>query len=477
MSQTKSQTLTQKFLSLSQLYHGEDETGILLAAPLQKSGQNLQLFRGQARQPLLFRDNLIWLSEIVNARFYRPDLWRYLDPVVSCESQQIRLECFSSCASVYGRIDLDSDFFNGYALHQRGTTNVNFNPAFIQSLSLLRPGQRTVLEVGSKSLTLSTPDNSVTEEKVSLPERWVKGFLQSQALFRRAKLWQALPALAARQFLIQVKASEESERWLYMRGKQLCILPVKPAGGADQNGLSVAGLHRLGLLRKLIPHIQGLEIYASPQGGPTLWVALLPQSRATLALSSSVKHGFSGEGEALRNLSGSPVEAEADFLRDLISNFESFDVSELSQSVAKPESEVLASIDTLASEGLLGYDNHQARYFYRPLPFVETQQARLSNAHTLLNAGQVELEHLQALPGGLMASGWVRGEAEYRVELAVQGGYLSQADCTCPWIQTHHLKRGPCKHLLALRFSAEKQLETKQQDSQSTGESHVSPLA
>jgi len=34
-------------------------------------------------------------------------------------------------------------------------------------------------------------------------------------------------------------------------------------------------------------------------------------------------------------------------------------------------------------------------------------------------------------------------------------GYLQEGRCACSWINQHELRRGPCKHLLALRFAAE----------------------
>ncbi|PIQ25798.1 hypothetical protein COW36_21905 [bacterium (Candidatus Blackallbacteria) CG17_big_fil_post_rev_8_21_14_2_50_48_46] len=471
-----SQSFVQNFQTLSTVLSHSEETDILLATPLKNPGQMAQFFRGQVRSPLLFRNALLWLSEIVESRFYRPDLWRYLDPVVTCEPQRVRLECFSSCASVYGRVDFEADFFNGYALQTRGTTHVNFNPAFIKSLSQLRPGQRAVLEVGDQFLALATETAREIEVKVTLSERWLRGFLQSQALFRRATLWKSLPTLAARQFLLQLKASDTGERCLCLRGAQLQSLPIRPTGLPEAELLEVSGLHRLGLFRKLIPHLQSLDIYQTHANGPTLWVAHLPQARLTLALSSTVKHGFSGEGEALRSLSQIAPQAELDFLRMLVAGLESFTLEELSQLAEISIEQSTAWVDTLASEGLLGFDNHADRYFYRVLPFVQARQGRLENSQALFSQEKVSLEQVLALPGGLTAQGWIQGQsAEYHAELALQGGYLSQGNCTCRWIQRHGLQRGPCKHLLALRFAAEAHLA--QVSPPVAGEHHAPPLA
>lgn len=96
------------------------------------------LFRGMLAQPLLFRDGCLMLRDVVTARFYRPDLWRLLDPVVTTEREWVRLECFSSDAGVYARADLAPDTFHEGELGSEGTTNVEFGPDFAAQLSTSR---------------------------------------------------------------------------------------------------------------------------------------------------------------------------------------------------------------------------------------------------------------------------------------------------------------------------------------------------
>ncbi|MEH6873759.1 MAG: SWIM zinc finger family protein, partial [Candidatus Competibacter sp.] len=117
-------------------------------------------------------------------------------------------------------------------------------------------------------------------------------------------------------------------------------------------------------------------------------------------------------------------------------------------------------VDRLAQQGLLGFDRDRDRYFYRQLPFLvdaRSQPGRLQGSRTLLANQAVEIERRERRDGELVASGWVRGESGYyQVALRVDSqGYLREGRCTCPWIHQHELRRGPCKHLLALRFAAE----------------------
>ena len=122
--------------------------------------------------------------------------------------------------------------------------------------------------------------------------------------------------------------------------------------------------------------------------------------------------------------------------------------------------EVDEIVDRLAQQGLLGFDRDRDRYFYRQLPFLvdaKHQPGRLQGSQELLAKQSVEIEHRERRDGELLASGWVRGESGYyQVALRVDArGYLREGRCSCPWIHQHELRRGPCKHLLALRFAAE----------------------
>ncbi|MBF2054628.1 MAG: SWIM zinc finger family protein [Candidatus Sericytochromatia bacterium] len=392
---------------------------------------------------------------MVQARFYRPDLWRYLDPVITAEPEQVRMECFSSCCSVYGRVDFAAAAFDGYALLQRGTTNVNLNPAFIQGLQQLSPGQRSV--------QLSTADQRLKEDKVKLPTRWLKAFLPAEALWREASCWQNLHALQARQLLTRLSGKDDGLRYLTPTPQGLQVLNTH---SHRAEGLAVAGLQRLKLLKPLLPHLQSLAIYTLPAQG-TVWVAQLPQARVTLALSASVKHGFSGEGEALRSLSAQPDAEALAFVRQIVPGLVRFTLAELAHYLETSPETVLPLLDTLAMDGLLGYDVTEQAWFYRVLPFAAQVPLRLQNARALLAQHPVALEQLQLSDNGLQASGWVQGtQARYYGQLEIRAGQLHSGSCTCQWYRQHQLQRGPCKHLLALRFAAEAAAASEPSESQ-----------
>ncbi len=414
------------------------------------------LFRGELAQPLPFRDCLLTLRDVVDARFYRPDLWRYLDPVVTTAPDWVRLECFSSDAGVYARADLGPDVFHEGELGSDGTTNVDFGPDFAAQLATLRPGKQSAFEVGEDSVVLTTEGASAVEHKVELPERWVRGFLQVQAIQRAAEPFCQLDRVRSRALLNALPAQQASTSQLYL-GAGGTLTPRRPAGAA----VEVNGVHRLRLLRRFVPQVEGLKVWTLGDGGPTFWLAEAGPARVTMGLSSATSQGFSGDGEALRSARREVDPTIVALARHLVGEGQRFTVAELARSLQVDEGVAGQLVDLLSEQGLLGYDLPEARYYPRDLPYTAatgfTVQPRDVNSRRLLAEGRIEVESREAVAEGTRFRGWVEGDtATYRVEVLVAAdGTIRDGDCTCRWVLDHGLTRGPCKHILALRLAGE----------------------
>lgn len=430
---------------------------VFLAAMQRREAPKPWLFHGQVAQPLTFRDGLLTLRDVVNTRFFRPDLWKLLDPVVSVEREWVRLECFSSDGGVYARVDLGPNVFHEGELGSPGTTNVDFGPEFAARLATLRPGRGSAFEIGEDSVRLETAAGAAVERKVELPERWLRGFLQVQAIQRAARPRFSLDRHRARAFLTGVPAQSGAGA-VWWAGGDARISPARPAPGGSAVG--VEGIHRLKLLKRLAPHVEGLYVWAVDDEAPSFWVADLGGARVTLGLSSRVNQGFSGDGEALRS-ARRPVEAEVvERARSLAQGMERFSIADLSARLGVSESLTAEVVDLLSEQGLLGLDLAGGVYFPRHLPYAAqgfAVQERDRHSRRLAGEGRATLEKRETVPGGARLAGWVEGDhARYRVHLTLDaGGAILGGSCTCPWILKHGMKRGPCKHLLALRLSGE----------------------
>ncbi|HRC71378.1 MAG TPA: SWIM zinc finger family protein [Candidatus Competibacter sp.] len=430
-----------------------------LAGPRRTGADSSAIFSGRIAQPLIFRNLLLGLRQTVESRFYRPDLWRLLDPVITSGQQLLRLECFSSCASVYARADLTETLFEKATFARNGTTNVDFNGPFLNHLAQLRPGKPAHFEMGEQSVTLQTQHGAAVEHKVKLPERWIKGFLQVQAVQRQAQPLFELDRLTAGQLLTQIPAKTQGVLYLVPKRHKPEILHRQPAG--KDGFIAVTDGQRLRLLHAVLPDLQKLRVYRTEATGASLWVADAGVAQFTLGLSGAAAHGFSGDGDALRQLRAVELdEADLALARAAAYHLNQFTIADLAQHQDLPLPYASEIVDRLSQQGLLGFDRDRDRYFYRQLPFLldaKKQPERLQGSRALLAKQAVEIEQCERRDGALSAKGWVRGESGYyQASLRVDAdGYLREGHCTCPWIQKHDLRRGPCKHLLALRFVAE----------------------
>lgn len=419
------------------------------------------LFRGEIAQPLMFRNALTTLRSVVDARFYRPDWWRYLDPVMTVGGEVLRMECFSSCASVYARTDFLPDAFTDGAFAPSGTTNVDFGTGFMRNLATMRPNEPSRFEVAEDSVTLTTARGATIERKVKLPERWVKGFLQVQAVQRRMTPVFDLDRVLARQLVAAIPASARNEMFVVRKANRVEVLPRRPITG--ESAVGVADLNRLRLLTTFAPDIRSLRVFSQPETGASVWIADAGAVRLTLGLSSQAANGFSGDGDALRCLAEPEADDVAVRLADATAaRLGTFSVEEFAEAEDATPARAAELIDRLSAHGFIGYDRDRDLCFRRVLPFLadkKSQPGRVAGSRDLLENERVEItERTPRDDGSFAATGFVEGlSATYRARIEIApDGYLRDGTCTCAWIQKHGLKRGPCKHLLALRFACER---------------------
>jgi hypothetical protein len=284
----------------------------------------------------------------------------------------------------------------------------------------------------------------VTERKVALPERWLKGFGEAQALARHMRPVAELAGADAQRFIRSVPRSARRPLWVVPAGRAL-RLATSPRPGA----VCIAGPHRLAELGPLLRFARGLRVYGPDVDArslpiPSAWELDLGTARFTLTLSPEKFRGFSGEGALLGLLADADVAADADLISVLLAWDPQIDVGRLSAEADLPADRVTAALSHLAAAGRVGYDLAEEAFFRRELPFgaaLETMHPRLADARALVSSGAVTV----ADRGALVRS----GEVEHRVTFADP-----HDTCTCPWWGKHRGTRGPCKHVLAARTAA-----------------------
>lgn len=410
---------------------------------------NPRLFRGTVAHPVLFADALLAVGAVARSRFHVPPamLARILllaDPVASVSGDALRFEAFSSCASVYARLDLLPGFVDGEFLGA-GSTNVDLGSGVRAALAGVTGAATLDLEIGLQDLAVEVDGERHEERKVALPSRWIRGFAETQAVLAAMDRRLAASGSAFRRLLRDLPRGAKDPVYVVARGSDMA-LARRPAEGA----VAVADADRLRVLERLAPSIASIAVYASADGS-SAWVADLADARFTLAVSPAAWRGFSGEGRVADAIGDIPGRSARTRVFAALAWDRSLRPGDLARDIGVEAGEVHAALGELAVAGLVGFDLADGSYFARRLPFaagdVDRRQPRLRRARLLVDAGAVRLEPT-SLGGENVA--WVAGRsAEYRVRIGPGG-----RACTCPWWGKHPGDRGPCAHILAAELAA-----------------------
>jgi hypothetical protein len=404
------------------------------------------LFKGFLTQPASAAAGMLACAANARARYYTP--WHVIlkmitDPVVTSNDDRLRFESFSGCGGVHARLDLLPDALDA-APRASGTTNVDFNQPMRAALASAAAGGPVLLSVGTDEVAVTTMQGSVTERKVPLPSRWLKGFGEVQALAVGMTLVTELAGSDALRFIRGIPRRASCPLWAVPAGRTLA-LTASPSPGAA----CLAGPHRLAELGPLLRFAQGLRVYspavdAQSRPTPSAWELDLGTARFTLTLSPENFRGFSGEGALLESLADDSATADAELMGVLLAWSPRIDIARIAVAAGLSTERAMLALTRLAASGRVGYDLAEQAFFHRELPFgpaMEKLHPRLADARALLAYGAVTLHD-----GGASVRG---GNTEHRVTFAAPHDI-----CTCPWWGKHRGTRGPCKHVLAARMRA-----------------------
>ena len=407
--------------------------------------QTPEFFNGSLEQSYITARCLITLSNVVKASFTLTPAQasQMKDPIVTAGAEKLRFEGFSNCAGVYARVDILPGGHKG-AFPATGTVNVDFNQPMINALGGVGRNDHLSLSVGAQEINLQhAPGESITERKVPLPVKWIKGLTTVQIFLSAAECMHVFNKMQLRQLFQSIPAgSVKPDYYLVKQGNKALFTPVKSV-----NAVCIGGIHRLKLLEPLLPLADELRVFAHPDMQSTTWQLYFGSVRFSLTLSREAWRGFSGEGAALESL----IADVPDQLITAIDKYgyvnQEFNATLLAVKEHISFEQVDQLTGRLAAMGLLGYDLDDNTYFYRRLPFklsrILSLNPRMKDAEQLLADEQVMI---------------IANTAE-KVEARVAGSGVAHtvvidkdtARCTCTWYAKHQGQRGACKHILAVK--------------------------
>lgn len=443
-----------RLFTVQSVFH-EGNLALSLAPALTPAGldHNPDFYRGFAAYPQVLARGLLVLADITATRYFKYTPTAQRDPVLSAQGDRLRAECFSACNSVYARLDLLQQGFDG--LIGFGTTNVDIGMELRTALTGIRQSDKLHVSIGSGGFTASRimaeeanrirMEAPVTERPVQMPDRWVRALGNAAPIHQAMKPVFSLKGVTAQTFVASLPpvTGKNQTGWLTPSGKGAVLSSRRTAGA-----VYVSGLHRLSALKRIMTNLLSLTFYMpdSTEPGPFMAEAELFGARLTLSLTAEAWQGYSGEGALLLSLAQAEVLEDAEAIGSLLAFEARIDDRLLMDTWRLSESRIRAALALLAVSGKLGFDAHDRAYYHRELPADEERvlrdNPRLKAAGKLVDQVREDGERK-----------WIirSGETDYRVSLP-DNGNMQEARCTCTWYLNHRNRRGPCKHILAVQL-------------------------
>jgi len=459
-----------------------------------------------ARRPVRFHGRIVrqvpllrFALRALGAAIWSDDSWspsgeRILDPVVTVHPDRIFFEAFSGDASTYVQVIVDPSLFEVEGEVRPGTTNVDFTAWLWAALSELRSSRETWLRIDAGGFEVRTRGaGGRYEEKVELPDDWVRGFLQLQAAMAMPGTLltvRAVDLLAAIRYLRVTKAklSPRALRYEFEPGKEArivlepweAVIPLEGTehGYAKRRVVRTWGRRRLRLIEPLLPFADRVDIFLKGRALPSFYAVKMPGITFVLGLTGwSSLRWTETAGLEVPALPG--AEADAALLpraHDFLAGRRTAGVEALAEDLGTPRETAARLLERLCRQGRAIYDVERREYRHRELFESPPDEARLfppdprrERAAAILEKGEVSVESCQPretrklkvlrTPHGketreVIHRDWqVHGSAgdERAVEIVVDDrGRIIFGTCGCPFFRENILNRGPCEHMAAL---------------------------
>ncbi len=408
---------------------------------------------------------------------YDYDAWFVLDPVITINPDQIFFECFSQDESSYGRLSCNYEVFKSIDSFACGTTNIDYSNDLYNEFQKIRDYKNTRFKVEPDGFEVTTHnDDSFVENKIDLPDSWVRGFLQVSSAMTMPMRTLTLHPMDMYNICLILKRKKEkigprSIRFILRPGQAVKII-FEPwntelickrscyEGEADE--IRMWGRRRLSILERLIPVTKKFTVNLLGTGMPSFFIAHMNDMDFTLGLSGWTANDWSRLGNF--DLMAPRVEAD-DITKKRVFNALKENWVESVASLAKRlnlnKAIVAGSLQAYTQAGRVVYDLVNKVYRVRelskdplPMKMLRFSNEREDRASNFVNAGLVKIKERMIQENALHIRGTVMDDGrKYETSIVIDDDQrLSEAECECHFFVRNRLYEGPCEHMLALRI-------------------------
>jgi hypothetical protein len=408
------------------------------------------------------------------------ELWRLLvpcDPVITVAPDCVFFECFSADESSYGCLTVDRSAFERERDVTLGTTNVDYSWTLYEHFQRMRSYRETRFLVDPSGFEVQPgAGDGYREEKIDLPASWLRGFLQLQAAMSlpmrrvpvgREGLYNILAFLrrhraakSPRAIRFELEPGRPPWAWLEPWGQRVRLGDASYTGPRSET-IRVWGRDRLQVLARLLPILDSAEVHLLGTGLPSFWSIRIGPIRLILGLSGWTANDWT-RAAALDQLAP-PAEPDAATMQSIAAAFHAdpaLSFERLRTMTGAPAPALAVGLNRLAGLGQVIHDLPAGLYRWRQVmpvtlsaELIGPEHPETAAARRFVAESAVKVDRDEARPDGLrILEGRVLATA---VSLLLDAdGRMLRGRCSCSYHFTGGLRRGPCRHLQALRDAA-----------------------
>ena len=390
-------------------------------------------------------------------------------------------ECFSQDESSYGKLSCHYDVFQQIREHAYGTTNIDYSHELYQEFQKIRDYKRTQFVIDPSGFEVRTDmSGDFKEEKIDLPDSWVRGFLQVSSAMSLPFVQFTLHPMDMYNILLFLKRHKEKTG---PRSLRFCLTPDQPIqikfdpwgevltcprsiyNGSAAQEIRLWGRRRLFILERLLPVAKQFRVSLLGSGLPSFWVAEMQDMTFTLGLSGWSANDFSRMGNFDLMAPRGEVDAmTAERVFNALQTTWQESAASLAQRLGLDALTVKSALGIYSQYGRVLYDMDKNVYRIRelskdPLPMEQLRfgNEREAKADNFIKADLVKVitRELQQ-HSRLKLVGEVLDNAKtYHPEITLDGDMrLVEGKCQCHFYIQNKLQQGPCEHMLAIRLGS-----------------------
>ena len=400
--------------------------------------------------------------------------WIVLDPIVSVQKDGTFFEAFSGDESIYARVFLPHSALDSTEKPSLGTTNIDFSLLLEREFDRVRSYRPMSLTVGLKSVDFKTEAALVEEEKIPLPETWVRGLVEVQSVLALAPTTfemssDALSEIIARLQSEKEKSGPRSLKFL-LKPNQPIRIEIEPWGevfaddwcnfnGDNEATVRIWGRRRLAVLKDILVGTSRVKVHFLGSGMPSFWTVIKDGVELTIGLSGWTSNDWASKAKFSSFIPTANVKEEhIPLALEAIVKNGSITTSELAKNLSVSVGEASVLLQKLCLQGKAMFDPDRNLYRWRDLfptldLYVDDDSSReMRGALANLSLFKLKKTLDDVKDGVRYLSGTITyGSETFKPLLELDlDNRPKYAQCSCSFYNFNKLRQGPCRHMITL---------------------------